>query len=183
MRFRLALFAAVCIAFAPASFASADDAPVYSQPPKPDFSSMKFLLGSWSCSTKSARRPFAVASKDTYTLDPTGYYLVYESKSEPVAWANYAQDITQMITYDAELKQWAGVVTSTLGDYGLFMSNGWSDGKLVWHPVNNTPYLDIASSSDFAVTKVNDAHLTSDSSFTTKAGATVSVKGTCTKSS
>jgi hypothetical protein len=62
VRFRLALLAAACIAFAPASFASADDAPVYSQPPKPDFSSMKFLVGSWSCSTKSARRPFAVAS-------------------------------------------------------------------------------------------------------------------------
>ena len=183
MRFRLAMLVVACIAFAPMTFASADDAPVYSLPPKPDFSPMNFLFGTWSCSTKSARRPSAVASTDTYELDPTGYYIVYESKSEPVPWANYPQDQKQMITYDPELKQWASVLTSTLGDYGLFMSTGWKDGKLVWHPVNNTPYLDIASSSDFTIAKVNDTRMTNSSSFATKAGATVSVNGTCTKSS
>jgi hypothetical protein len=36
-------------------------------------------------------------------------------------------------------------------------------------PSTNTPYLDVASNSDLTVTKV-DSHLTSDSSFTTKAG-------------
>jgi hypothetical protein len=183
VRFRLALLVVACIAFAPVSFALADNAPVYSLPPKPDFSSMNFFFGTWSCTTKSARRPSAVASTETYELDPTGYYIVYEAKSEPVPWANYSQDSKWMITYDSELKQWAAVLTSTLGDYGLFMSTGWKDGKLVWHPVNNTPYLDIASASDLTITKVNDTRMTNASSFATKAGATVSVSGSCTKSS
>jgi hypothetical protein len=183
VRFRLALLVAACIAFAPAAFASADDAPVYSLPPKPDFSSMNFLFGTWSCSTKSARRPSPAASIDTYALDPTGYYLVYESKIEPVPWANYPVNTTQMITYDPELKQWGSVITSNVGDYGLSMTTGWNGGKLVWHPVNNTPYLDVASSSDLTITKVSDTRMTSLSTFTTKAGATVSITGTCTKSS
>jgi hypothetical protein len=182
VRFRLALLAAACIVFAPA-FASADDAPVYELPARPDFSSMNFLFGTWSCSTKSARRPSAVTSTETYALDATGYYIEYDAKSDPVSWANFAQETKQMITFDQELKQWASVLTSNVGDYGLFMSNGWKDGKLVWHPINNTPYLDIASNSDLTVTKVNDTRTTSASSFTTKSGATVSVTETCTKSS
>jgi hypothetical protein len=181
VRFRLALLVVACIAFAPVSFASADNAPVYTLPPKPDFSSMNFLFGTWSCSTRSARRPSAATSTDTYALDPTGYYIEYESKTDPVPWANYSIDSKQMITYDPELKQWGSVVTSNVGDYGLFMSAGWKDGKIVWHPVNNTPYLDIASNSDFTVTKASDTRMTSSFSFTTKSGATVAVNGTCTK--
>ncbi len=181
MRFRLALLVVACIAFAPASFASAADAPVYTLPPKPDFSSMNFLFGTWSCTTKSARRPTAVTSTETYELDPTGYYIEYETKTDPLPWVNYAQDQKWMVTYDSELKQWGAVLTSNVGDYGLSMSSGWKDGKLVWHPVNNTPYLDIASSSDFTVTKVSGTHTTSASSFTTKSGATVAVNGSCTK--
>jgi hypothetical protein len=151
-------------------------------PMTPDFSSMNLLNGTWSCSTKSARRPTASVSTDTYALDPTGYYLVYESKSNGVSWAPYPQDQKFMTTYDPDLKQWASVNTSNVGDYGLLMSNGWTDGKLVWHLVNNTPSLDIASTSDVTITKVSDTKTTSDSSFTTKAGKTVSVTGSCTKS-
>ncbi|MGD0473801.1 MAG: hypothetical protein ABSB70_11400 [Candidatus Velthaea sp.] len=182
MRFRLALLVVVCTIFAPFAAASADDAPAYSMPVRPDFSAMNFLFGTWSCTTKSARRPTPVASTDTYELDPTGYYVKYESKSDPVPWANFPQSIHQMITYDSELKQWAAVLTSDTGDYGLFMSAGWKDGKMIWHPVNNTPYLDIASTSDFTLTKVSDTHTTNASSFTTKSGATVAVSGSCTKS-
>jgi hypothetical protein len=165
------------------ALASADDAPVYPQPPKPDFSSMNFLIGTWSCSTRSARRPAAVPSTDTYIIDPTGYYLVYESKSDAVPWAPFAIDEKFMITWDPEIKQWGSVNTSNIGDYGLAMSKGWQDGKLVWHPVNNTPELDIQSSSDFTITKVSDTKMTNESSFTTKSGKTVGVTGSCTKSS
>jgi hypothetical protein len=63
------------------------------------------------------------------------------------------------------------------------MSPGWSAGKWVWHPVNNTPYLDVKSVSDYTITKVSDAKITALSSFTTKAGKTVSVADSCTKSS
>ena len=181
MRSCFAILLAACLAAAPV-FASAEDAPFYPIPPKPDFSSMTFLVGSWSCSTKSERRPAAVKSVDTYSIDPSGYYLVYESKSEAVPWAPFAQDLKSMITYDPEIKMWASEVTSTFGDYGLSMSSGWVDGKLVWHALNNTPYLDVASNSDLTITKVSETKTTSASAFKTKSGKAVSVNGTCTKS-
>jgi hypothetical protein len=36
-------------------------------PPKPDFSSMKFLIGTWTCSDLSSRRPAEVFSSDETT--------------------------------------------------------------------------------------------------------------------
>ena len=181
MRLRFAFVLAACVSLAPA-LAAADDAPTYTQPPKPDFSSMNFLVGTWTCSTKSARRPTAVASTDTYAIDSTGYYLVWDSKSDAVPWAPFPVEQKSMNTYDSELKQWASVGTSNIGDYNLWMSDGWTDGKLVWHPVNNTPNLDVASVSDYTVTKVSDTKITSFSTFATKSGKTVAVNETCTKS-
>jgi hypothetical protein len=181
MRVRFALFLAACLAVAP-SLASADDPPVYTVPPKPDFSSMNFLIGSWSCTSKSARRPSPATYTETYAIDPTGYYLIDELKIAPVPWANYAQDLKFMITFDRDIKLFASELTSTLGDYGLSTSPGWVDGKLVWHLINNTPSLDVASSSDLTVTRVSDTQTTSVTSFTTKSGNTVGVTGSCTKS-
>jgi len=180
MRFRLSLSLVACIVLGPLTFASADG-PNYPKPPKPDFSSMQFLVGTWSCSSKSARRPSAVASTQTFSLDPTGYYLVLVTKQNASPWFPYTSTATDKITYDSELKKWADIQTDTFGGYGLNMSSGWSGGKLVWHPVNNTAYLDVASSSDYTITKVSDTKLSSASSFTTKTGKTVGVAGTCRK--
>jgi hypothetical protein len=143
---------------------------------------MRFLLGTWSCATKSARRPIAVMSTDTYALDPTGYYLVWKSSSKGSPWYPYPSTSTDMITYDSQIKQWADGTTSTLGAYGLSMSKGWVGNKIVWHPVNNTPYLDVASVSDYTETKVSPTKLVGLSSFATKSGKTVSVTYSCTKS-
>jgi hypothetical protein len=144
---------------------------------------MKFLVGTWSCASKSARRPSAVLSTDTYSIDPTGYYLVVKSTSKGAPWYPYASTSTDMITYDSEIKQWADETMSTLGAYGLSMSKGWTGSKLVWHPVNNTPYLDVASVSDITLTKVSPTKLVGISSFSTKTGKTVGVTDTCSKSS
>jgi hypothetical protein len=182
MNFRFAALLGACIVLAPL-FASADSAPSYPRPPKPDFSSMQFLVGTWACSSKSARRPSAVLSTDTYAIDSSGYYLVDSSYSKGSPWFPYAATTTDKITYDSELKEWADVNYSTLGAYGLSMSTGWSGSKLVWHPVNNTPYLDVASVSDYTVVKHGDAKITGTSTFKTKSGKTVSVVTTCTKSS
>jgi hypothetical protein len=183
MRFRFAALLGACVALAPLGFASADTAPNYPKPPKPDFTSVKFLVGTWACSSKSSRRPAAVLSTETYALDSTGYYLVQTTTSKGSPWFPYASVTTDMITYDSQIKQWADVTTGSLGAYGLSMSPGWSDGKWVWHPVNNTPYFDVASFTDYTITKVSDTKWTAISGFKTKAGKSVSVADTCTKSS
>jgi hypothetical protein len=183
MNFRHAMMLGACLTLVPAAFASADTAPNYPRPPKPDFTSMRFLIGTWSCSTKSARRPTAVMSTDTWSMDPSGYYLVQKSFSKGSPWYPYAGTSTDMYTYDSQIKQWADQTTSTLGGYGLSMSKGWIGNKLVWHPVNNTPYLDVASTSDYTLTKVSPTKVVGVSSFSTKSGRTVGVTYSCSKSS
>lgn len=151
-------------------------------PKKPNFSSMNFLVGTWTCSTKSARRPAAYITTSTYTMDPSGYWLIQTSTTNPTKWISTRLTTTDRITYDPDTHRWVDVTYGDGGTYGLSFSSGWSGNKMSWHDVSFAPGPDIKSQTDNVVTKISNTKTSSSSSFTeTKTGRVVSVAGICTK--
>jgi hypothetical protein len=153
-------------------------------PGKPSFSSMQYMIGTWSCSIKSARRPAAYVVTSTYTMDPSGMWIDETSVTSPMKWfATQTKIIAyDKITYDPTTHRWVDVNYDNQGGYGLSFASGWNGNKIVWHDVSFAPTADIKSQTDMTVTKVSDTKVTSSSSFTeTKTGRVVAVTGVCTK--
>lgn len=151
-------------------------------PEKPNLSSMQFLAGTWTCSTKSARRPAAYVTVSTYALDPTGYWITETSTTKPTSWIKRPLTVSDRITYDPDAKRWVDVTYGDGGAYGLSFSKGWTGDTLSWHDVSFAPSPDIRSQTDTKTTKVSATKMTSTSSFTeAKTGRVVGVTTTCTK--
>lgn len=183
MKKAILVAAAALFVLATPSFARAqvESTPIPAQM-KPNFSSMDFLIGTWTCHTKSSRRPAAYVTEVTYALDPTGYWLVETSTTAKASWIPSALKTTDRITYDSDAKRWVDVLTGDQGAYGLSFSKGWSGDSMVWHDVSFAAGPDIASQTDTTNTKVNATKMVSSSAFTeTKTGRKVTVTGTCTK--
>ncbi len=176
--------AAALLVLATPSFARAqvESTPIPAQT-KPNFSSMEFLIGTWTCRTKSSRRPAAYVTTSTYAMDPTGYWIVETSTTAKAAWVPAPLKTVDHITYDADAKRWVDVLAGDQGAYGLSFSKGWSGNDMVWHDVAFAPGPDIASQTDTTNTKVSATKMTTSSAFTeTKTGRKVTVMGACTKS-
>lgn len=151
---------------------------------KPDFSSMRYMLGTWTCSIKSARRPAAYIVTSTYTLNPNGWYIDETSVTKPMKW--FATQDKMMaydkITYDTTTHRWVDVNYDNQGGYGLLVSSGWNGGRLAWHDVSFMPTSDIKSQTDNVMMKVSDSKMTGMSSFTeARSGRRVAVTTVCTK--
>jgi len=178
------LVAAVLLVLATPSFARAqvESTPIPAQQ-KPDFSSMNFLIGTWTCRTKSSRRPAAYVTTTSYAMDPTGYWIVETSTTAKTAWVPAPLKVMDHITYDTDTKRWVDVLTGDQGAYGLSFSKGWSGNEMTWHDVGFAAGPDIASQTDITNTKVSATKMTSTSAFTeAKTGRKVTVMGACTKS-
>jgi hypothetical protein len=181
---RVIIAAAVLLAaLAPASsFAQVESTPIPA-PHKPDFSSVSFMVGTWTCMSKSSRRPRAFTTISTYSLDPTGYWMNETSTTPKTSWVPTALRGWDKITYDSDAKRWVDVSYNDGGGYGLAFSKGWSGGQIVWHDITFAPGPDINSQTDITTTKVSATKMTSTSSFTeTKTGRRVTVTATCLKS-
>ena len=151
------------------------------KPKKPNFSAFAYMVGTWECSTKSARRPAAYHTTTTWEMDSTGYWLVGKSTQKAMAWFPYEATNEDRITYDADTSRWIDVTTGDYGNYDLQSSKGWIGKKIVWHDLANVPGKDVASAADVTITKVSDTKMTSMTSFKTVKGRSVGVTGTCTK--
>jgi hypothetical protein len=181
---RVIIAAAVLLAaLVPASsFAQVESTPI-PVPRKPDFSSASFLVGTWTCMSKSSRRPRAFTTITTYSLDSTGYWMNQTSTTPKTSWVPTTLRTWDKITYDPDTKRWVDVSYGDGGGYGLSFSKGWSGNQIVWHDVSFAPGPDINSQTDITTTKVSPTKTTSSSSFTeTKTGRRVTVTTTCVKS-
>jgi len=181
---RVIIAAAVLLAaLVPASsFAQVESTPIPA-PRKPDFSSVSFMVGTWTCSSKSSRRPRAFTTISTYTLDPTGYWISETSTTPKTSWVTTTQRGWDKITYDPDTKRWVDVAYGDGGGYGLSFSKGWNGNQITWHDVSFVAGPDINSQTDITTTKVSATKTTSTSSFTeTKTGRRVVVSTTCLKS-
>jgi hypothetical protein len=185
---RIFILVAVALATAIPSYAVAqvESTPIPA-PKKPNFSSMAFLVGSWTCSTKSARRPSAYITTTTYTMDPSGWWINQTSTTKANSWIPTTMTAYDKITYDATpglppTHRWVDVSYGDEGGYGLSFSSGWNGNKMSWHDVSFAPGGDVKSQTDNIVTKVSNTKITSASSFTEmKSGRVVAVTGVCTK--
>jgi hypothetical protein len=174
-------FAAIAFVCAPAiSLAQVESTPVPA-PQKPDFSSMNFLVGTWSCSNKSSRRPSAFPSTTTYALDSNGFWLNADTDRPAIAWAPMDVKSVDKITYDPIAKRWVDVGYDDAGNYTYSTSSGWSGANITWHDNTFVPSPDIASQSDAVTTKDSDTKTTTSSTFTEGSGRKVSFVITCTK--
>ncbi len=149
--------------------------------PKPNFSSMNFMIGTWSCSTKSSRRPAPYLTTATYTASPDGWWIDETSVTNPVAWFPHKTSNYDKITFDATTNRWVDVSYGDLGAYGSSTSHGWNGDSIVWHDLSFAPNSDVKSESDTTVTKNSETRMTATSSFTEGSGRTISVVTKCNK--
>jgi hypothetical protein len=181
---RVLIAAAVLLAaLIPASgFAQVESTPIPAAV-KPNFSSLSFMVGTWTCSSKSSRRPRAFTTISTYSLDPTGYWINETSTTPKISWVPTGLRSWAKYTYDPDAKRWARLSYDDLGGYGLSYSQGWNGNQIIWHDVAFAPGPDINSQTDLTTTKVSASKTTTSSSFTeTKTGRRVMVTRTCLKS-
>jgi hypothetical protein len=180
---RVIAAAAILIGAAIPSYAPAqvESTPVPA-PPKPNFSSMQFMVGTWTCSTKSARRPAAYVTTSTYTMDPSGWWIDQTSTTNPTKWISTKLTNVDKITYDSQTHRWIDVSYGDFGGYGFSVSSGWNGNKIAWHDLSFAAGPDIKSQTDIVTTKVSNTKTTSSSSFTeAKTGRVVGVTSVCTK--
>lgn len=184
MRVSRALLGAVLLLAATTpAYAQVESTPIPA-PAKPNFSSMQYMIGTWTCSIKSARRPAAYVVTTTYTVDPNGWYIDETSVTSPMKWfATQTKSTTyDKITYDPTTHRWVDVLYDNQGGYGLSFASGWNGNKITWHDVSFAPSSDIKSQTDSTTTKVSNAKMTAYSTFTeAKTGRVVAVTTTCTK--
>ncbi|HZY96463.1 MAG TPA: hypothetical protein VFE35_05130 [Candidatus Cybelea sp.] len=128
--------------------------------PHPDFSSMNFLLGTWTCT--QPLRGKTRAETDVYTMSNDGMWMVDTATSPPFdQYRTVPQNGMTSTTYDPTVKQWVGVYYDNLGGYGIESTPGWQGNTATWSGKG----LDGSTVSD-VITKVSDTE-TSDANTTT----------------
>jgi hypothetical protein len=150
------------------------------KPAKPNFSSLRWLVGTWSCSNTSSRRPAKIPYSVTYMPSSDGYWLNATIKAPGVAWFPYPATNRGGITYDDGAKRWVSIDRGDFGGYNIATSAGVNGSTITWHPFW-LPDRDIRSMGDIVWTKVSATRMTSHSSFITQKSRTVTVTGSCTK--
>jgi len=151
-------------------------------PPKPDFSPLRFLVGTWSCRWRNSRRPADATGKSTYALDPSGYWLDETSVEDRTAWYPYSVTTYDRYTYDPDTKRWVDISTDETGGYSVSTSSGPKGDSWVWHDLGlSPPGGDMATFSDVTVTRNTDAKYSWSTSYTMKDGKSFTFAGICTK--
>lgn len=174
------LLAAAMPSYAPAQVESTPIPMVH----KPNFSAMEFMIGTWTCSIRSARRPAPYITTSTYTMDPNGWYIDETSVTNPMKWFSSQSKLIQYdkITWDTTTHRWADVSYDNQGGYGLLFASAWKGNKIVWHDVSFAPSADVKSQTDTTVIKMSATKMLADSSFTeTNTGRVVDVHAACAK--
>lgn len=151
--------------------------------PKPNFSSMQFLMGTWNCVESNTRRPTSYGSTLTNTMDSTGFWMDTKTLSHATSWDRHPGVAMDKTTYDAANTRWVDITTDDQGNYGIATSSGWNGNTIVWRPVAITSVSsgNVVSSGSTTTTKVSDTKYTYTGSFKESGGRTVTLKGTCNK--
>ena len=170
---------AVCVS-APAASTTVEGTPTPTRP-KPDFSHMQFLIGTWTCSDLSSRRPGPFTTTEVYSIDPGGYWLLRESTVHKASWIPRDVRFETRYTYDASAKQWVRILIGNQGTFAVATASTPGGNMKTYTYVIQTKAPDVASYSPEVFTKVSDTKKTMTTSFTENSGRVVQVKETCTK--
>ena len=144
---------------------------------KPDFSSMMFLSGTWTCTQmlRGKTRP----DTSTTTVGMDGMWMVTQDSAPPFdRYRTVTINTTTYTTYDPTVKQWVSVSADTGGGYGIESSPGWVGNTATWTGKG----LDGGTFSD-VITKVSDTEYNDASTATDAQGKTTNTPIHCTKAS
>ncbi len=150
--------------------------------PKPDMSSMQFLIGSWTCTDLSSRRPGPFTITEVYSMDPTGYWLLRNDTTHKASWIPSDFHSQTKYTYDATAKRWIRIATGDRGGYNVATAPNAVGNKKTYTYVIQTKASDIASYAPEVYVKETETKKSMTTSFTESNGRVVTVKEVCTKS-
>jgi hypothetical protein len=157
---------------------AAQPTPVPNTPP--DFTSMRFLLGTWSCHQTLPGRPGDRTETDTYTMAYDGWQMQDHNVSPPFDKFR-TRDLVgdSWVTWDPTLKLWITQNVDNFGGYGLLTSSGWVGNRITWNAIN--PDGTVGRTIE---TKVSDTKETFASWYNDKKGQPLKVglSQTCKKS-
>jgi len=151
-------------------------------PPKPDFSSMKFLIGTWTCSDLSSRRPGPFTVTEVYSMDPSGYWMLRDDTTHTASWIPREVHSQTRYTYDAVAKRWVRITIGDQGGYRVWTAPMPTGNKKTYAYVIQTRTPDVASYAPEVYLIESNTKKTMTTSFTETNGRVVTVKETCTKS-
>ena len=157
---------------------AAQPTPVPNTPP--NFTSLRFLLGTWNCRSAISGRPGNRSETDRYTMAYDGWQMQDHVVSPPFdKFRNRDLVGDSWITWDPTLKLWINQNVDNFGGYGLLTSPGWTGKKITWSEINPDGTL-----VRVVETKVSDVKETYETWSNDKKGRalTLGLSQTCTKS-
>lgn len=149
--------------------------------PKPDFSAMQSLIGTWNCTDLSSRRPGPFSTTEVYSMDPSGYWMIRDSTIHKASWIPRDFHSETKYTWDAYAKRWVRIVTGDQGGYSVATAPSPVGNHKTYTYVIQTKAPDVASYAPEVFTKVSSTKKTMTTSFVETNGRVVNVKETCTK--
>lgn len=149
---------------------------------KPDFATMKFLIGTWQCTELSSRRPGPFTITEVYSMDPSGYWILRETTTHKASWIPRDFHAESKYTYDASANRWVRITTGDNGTYQVATAPNPSGPKKTYSFVIETKAVDIASYAPEVYVKESDTKKVMTSSFTEISGRVVTVHESCIKS-
>jgi hypothetical protein len=144
---------------------------------KPDFSSMMFLTGTWTCTQmlRGKMRP----DTSTTTIGMDGMWLVTQDTAPPFdQYRTVTINGTNYMTYDPTIKQWVSVGVDSGGGYGIESTPGWVGNTMT----STGKGLDGSTFTD-VLTKVSDTETSDANTATDPQGKVTKTTITCKKSS
>jgi hypothetical protein len=156
--------------------AAADPAPTPVPLTKPDFSSMMFLTGTWTCSQQLRGKTRPDTSTTTVGMD--GMWMVSQDVAPPFdQYRTFAVNTTTYTSYDPTVKQWVAMGVGTDGTYYMASSPGWQGNTITW----SSKGLDGSTVTDVG-TKVSDSETSDAITFTDPKGKVTNISTHCKKS-
>jgi hypothetical protein len=150
--------------------------------PKPDFSSMSFLIGTWTCTELSSRRPGPFTNTEVYSMDPSGYWMIRDVTTHKASWITRELHAQSKYTFDTSAKRWVRISTGDEGTYNVATASMPANTKKIYTYVIQSKSPDVASYASEIYTKESSTKKSMTTSFTETNGRVVTVKETCTKS-
>ncbi len=137
---------------------------------KGDFSSMRFMLGTWHCKTTKMTngRGSGRTETDVTTMSALGPYMETKSVSKPFDKARTRDYVGDgWMAYDTAKHRWYSFGLSNFGGFGMQTSPGWTGNTMTWTDFYTSDTSDHGKS---IVTKVSDTETTSVTTITTAKG-------------
>ncbi len=118
----------------------------------PDFSSMRFLMGTWTCHQTLRGKDRSDTSATTMALDGQ-YMLTHDNAPSFDKYRTRAVKTESYTTYNSRTHQWVTISVDNFGGYGMSTSSGWNGNTMSSRTIISQ---DGSTGSDIS-TKVSDS--------------------------